>query len=253
MTFIGIDPTAGQKPYTYVALDEEKTLLALGQGTMEDVLAFVAGQETAFVAVNAPRGPNRGIMAQEETRQQLTPQPRPGRWMDYRLAEYLLRQHHIGVMPTPADEKLCPNWVQSGFAVYRHLDALGFIPFPGGETRLQSLEVHPHASFCALLGQIPFQKETLEGRLQRQLILRDLGLRIPDAMMFFEEVTRHRLLKGVLPLKDIYTAVELDALVAAYTAWLAAAQPEAVISLGEPVEGKITLPVAELKYQYSNA
>ncbi|MEN6409592.1 MAG: hypothetical protein ABFD44_07775, partial [Anaerolineaceae bacterium] len=90
-TFIGINPTGSRAPYTYTALDENLKLLALGEGESEEVLAFVGGQETAIVAVCAPRRANQGLMNQEVVRQNLTPQPRPGRWIDYRLAEYELR------------------------------------------------------------------------------------------------------------------------------------------------------------------
>ena len=50
-TYIGIDPTAGDRPLTYVALDQDLGLLAIGQGDMEEVLAFVAGQRSAIVAL----------------------------------------------------------------------------------------------------------------------------------------------------------------------------------------------------------
>ena len=53
-TFIGIDPTAGVRPFTYTALNNELELLALGQGNMDEVLAFVAGQREAIVAVTSP-------------------------------------------------------------------------------------------------------------------------------------------------------------------------------------------------------
>lgn len=52
-TYLGIDPTAGDKPLTYVALDQARSLLAIGQGDMEEVLAFVAGQRSAFTAAAA--------------------------------------------------------------------------------------------------------------------------------------------------------------------------------------------------------
>ena len=76
-----------------------------------------------------------------------------------------------------------------------------------------------------LLGQLPLPKPTLEGRLQRQLVLFEQDMGIKDPMEFFEEITRHRLLKGILPIECIYTSEELDALVAAFTAYLAVNQP----------------------------
>ncbi len=72
----------------------------------------------------------------------------------------------------------------------------------------------------------------------------------PDPLRFFEEITRHRLLKGILPLEDICAPGELDALVAAYTACLAANHLEQVTILGHPDEGQTYLPVAELKPRY---
>jgi len=70
-------------------------------------------------------------------------------------------------------------------------------------------------------------------------------------MEFFEEITRHRLLKGVLPIEFIYTSEELDALVAAFTAFLAASKPSGVIWVGNKQEGQIVLPVSELRETYS--
>jgi hypothetical protein len=69
-------------------------------------------------------------------------------------------------------------------------------------------------------------------------------------MNFFEEVTRHRLLKGSLPLDHLYQAGELDALAAAYTAFTAANHPNQITLIGAPEEGKLVVPVPELKQKY---
>lgn len=249
-TLIGIDPTAGQKPFAYVALDHDLRLMALGQAAMDEVLAFVAGQRQALVAVCAPRRPNQGVLARPEVRQSLPQPPRPGRWVDFRLAEYLLRQHNISAPQTSAREQDCPNWMVMGFNLHRRLESVGYHPYPEAGATCQSLEVYPHACYTALLGQVPFPKNTLEGRLQRQLVLHERRLNVPDPMRFFEEITRHRLLKGIMPTDDLYSASELDALVAAYTAWLAVHQPDQVLLLGDPQEGQIVVPVAELKERY---
>lgn len=245
MVFLGIDPTAGDKPFVYAALDSERRLLALGSGSIDDVLAFAAGQKQALAAVCAPQRPNQGVMAQAEVRQSLSPSPHPGRWENFRLADYLLRQRNISIPQTPADEAHCPNWMRNGFAVYRRLEDLGYKEYPHEVGERQFLEVYPHACYAALLGCLPFHKHTLEGRLQRQLALYEQELDISDPMHFFEEITRHRLMKGVLPFDMIYTAGELDALVAAYTAWLAASHPTQVIRLGDPHEGQIIVPALE--------
>ena len=248
VAYIGVDPTAGQKPFTVAALDSDLRLLALRQGEMDDVLAFIGGQQSAWVAVCAPRRPNQRVMADPAVRESLSPAPRPGRWTGLRLAEYLLRQRHIFCPHTAAEEQACPAWMQRGFLFYRHLEKLGFCP--ESETCPNHyLEVYPHASFCALLGLAPFAKTTLDGRLQRQLVLYEQRLHIPDPMAFFEEITRHRLLQGILP-GNLYLPAELDALVAALTAWLVDRHPERTMRVGDPQEGQIVLPVHELKRKY---
>lgn len=249
VAYIGVDPTAGQKPFTVAALDADLRLLALRQGEMDDVLAFIGGQQSAWVAVCAPRRPNQRVMADPAVRESLSPAPRPGRWTGLRLAEYLLRQRHIFCPHTAAEEQACPAWMQRGFAFYRALEKLGY-QAPPAENPLRCLEVYPHASFCTLLGQVPFPKGTLEGRLQRQLALYEQRLRIPDPMGFFEEITRHRLLQGILP-DVLYSPAELDALAAAFSAWLVDRQPERTLLVGDAMEGQIVLPVNELKRKYS--
>lgn len=249
-TFLGIDPTAGVKPFTYAALDQDLHLLALGSGTIDEVLAFVGGQRQAYAAVCAPRRPSQGMMERAEIRDQLNPPPRPGRWIGFRLAEYQLRQHNIGCPKTPPQEDECAGWVRMGFTLYKRLEQMGYCPYPGDSANLQWLEVYPHAAYCALLGITPFPKYTLEGRIQRQLVLDTVDVHVPDAMRLFEEITRHRLLQGVLPLDDLYSTAELDALVAAFTAWQAANHPKEITLLGHIEEGQIILPTQELKRKY---
>ena len=45
-------------------------------------------------------------------------------------------------------------------------------------------------------------------------------------MVFFEEVTRHKLLRGIMPDQDILPVAKLNALAAAYTAFLAGLIPD---------------------------
>jgi predicted RNase H-like nuclease len=69
-------------------------------------------------------------------------------------------------------------------------------------------------------------------------------------MRIFEEITRHRLIQGILPLESLHSTEELDALAAAYTAWIAGVKPDQVTLLGDAEEGHLVLPVAELKDRY---
>ena len=249
-TYLGIDPTAGDKPLTYVVLDQDRSLLAIGQGDMEEVLAFVAGQRSAVVGVCSPRTPNQGFMDRAEVRDRLAPQPRPGRWRNFRVVEYLMRQHNIYMPQTSAEVEDCPRWMQQGFTLYQRLKNLDYRTYPNKDAAHQVLEVYPHASFSVLLESLPLSKQTLEGRIQRQLILYRCDIDIPDPMYIFEEITRHRLLQGILPIENLYQVEELDALVAAYTAWMAGNQADQVSFIGDPREGEVVLPVAEIMSRY---
>jgi hypothetical protein len=108
------------------------------------------------------------------------------------------------------------------------------------------LETQADACFWSMLGVKPFPLQSLEGRIQRQLVLQSKGLALPDAMEFFEEITRHRLLSGKLPDEKILAPTSLNALMTAYTAWVAGNRPGEYSCIGEPDEGVIVLPVAKL-------
>lgn len=248
--FVGIDPCGGRKPFTWAALDKNGRLVSLQEGELEEVLAFLGGLPAALTAVNAPQRPSQGLARRDEPGQNLPALRSAGRSVEMRLAEQRLRERGIQVSLTPARPALCPNWVQLGFELYRRLESLGFRAYPDSEASHTWFETQPHAVFCALLGQIPLPRPTVEGRLQRQLILYEQGLGIRDPMEYFEELTRHKLLRGALPLEQVYTPEQLDALAAAGTAWLVSRHPEHLIRLGDPAEGQIILPVSELKPKY---
>ena len=247
-TFVGIDPTSGRKSFTYAALDKDLHLIALADGEMEDVVAFLAGQESATVAINAPAGVNRGLVRDKIKKEMLTPHKIRG--AEFRLAEYQLRERGIAVTGTAASAALCPAWIQVGFELYRKLGKTGFKKYPEKESPYQVLETHPHACYCVMAGQVPLAKPSLEGRLQRQLILYEHGLHVKDPMDFFEEITRYKLSKGIWPMDLLYLPEQLDALVAAYTAWLAANKAERISLVGDEREGFIVLPEKELKEKY---
>lgn len=248
--FVGVDPSGGRKPFTYAAFDPQGRLVALNGGEVEEVLAFLGGLRRVTLAVSSPPRPSQGLVHRESVRPGLGVKTPPGRGLEMRLAEQLLREHGIQIASTPAHKEYCSNWVQAGFDFYRRITALGFQPFPAPEASHQWLETHPHAGFCVLLGQNPLPRATLEGRLQRQLVLYEQGLEMRDPMDFFEELTRHKLLKGLLPMDLIYTAEELDAIAAAYTAYTAGRHPERIIKIGDENEGQVCLPVTELKSRY---
>lgn len=114
-----------------------------------------------------------------------------------------------------------------------------FKPFSRRISTRQWAESDPQDCYQALQsGLLP--RRTLEGRIQRALILYEEGLQIVDPMDYFEEITRHKLLQGILPTENIYSTRELDALVSAYVAWMSEKRPERV-----SIKGDRILPVQE--------
>jgi len=247
-TFIGIDLNSGHKSVTYAALDRDLSLIALADGEMEDVTSFLDGQSTATVAVNAPSGVNRGLVGEGMKKKMLTPYQL--RRIELRLAELELREHGVNIPRTPATAGACPEWMQTGFALYRKLEKIGFKKYPEPDSALQVLETNSHACYAVLVGQIPLAQASLEGRLQRQLILYERGLRIKDPMDFFEEITRYKVTKGDWPLELLYSSAQLDAIIAAYTAWMSVNKAEYILMVGDIKEGRIVLPEKELKGKY---
>jgi predicted RNase H-like nuclease len=166
------------------------------------------------------------------------------------VAEYTLFQKNIRIPNTPDELNSCSGWMKTGFKFYRRLEEFGFKDYPKEKYQQQVLEVYPHAAYTVLLKRVPFLKKTLEGRLQRQLILHSLSVDVPDPMRIFEEFTRYKILQGLLPLEGLFSVEEMEALVAAFTAWKAAVEPDDIIRVGDPKEGEIILPSAVLKSKY---
>jgi hypothetical protein len=238
--FAGIDLSSPQREFTYAVLDAQLSLRALGDADLDELLRLLTEPRSAAVAVNAPSGLNLGIV-REKIRHE-SPEPRQLRGVDLRLAEFELRTLGIAVAGTPSQLERCPAWMQSGFQLRGRLRELGFEGPAAGESPGRLMETHPEACFFGLLTHLPLPKASLEGRLQRQLILFESGVRIRDPMDFFEEITRHKLLLGNLPLDELYASRQLDALAAAYTAWLYVHSPGRLTWIGDEREGQLALP-----------
>ena len=250
--YVGVDPAAPGRPIRYVALDRDLCLVRNDSDGFEEVLSYIAGLESAVVAVSAPQAPNQGLMAQAAVRTRFNLQPGGDTWRDWRVAEYELRRRNIRLYNTPSDRQAAPGWVRTGFEFFNRLRSMGYRTFQSGEKPKPRLiiEVQAHACFTVLLERIPFLKGTLEGRMQRQLKLYLEGIEILNPMEVIEEITRHHLLTGQLPLEGLLESDELEALAAAYTAYVVAVRPDEVSQLGDSQEGLITLPAATLKDTY---
>jgi hypothetical protein len=248
--YIGVQINSGKHPFTYAAITADRRLFALGQGPIEELLFFASGQADALMAINSPQRPNLGLMRTDEVRHSFNPLP-PPRLQDLRLAEFLLRIQGLKIPSTSSEVSKCPAWIQAGFDLYRRLQELDYhLHVPDGGTQSAAhryLETQAEVAFWSLLGSLPLDHGSLESRLQRQLVLYLNDLPVADPMEFFEEITRHRLLQGNLPLKKVCSGSELDAMAAALTAWLADNRPARVKRIGDAKEGEIFLPLPDAR------
>lgn len=118
----------------------------------------------------------------------------------------------------------------------------GFKPYLTNNAPKQWVETNPLECFHSLSGRTPESRRSLGGLLQRALILYGEGLQIDDPMEFFEEITRHHLLVGVMPMDLLYSASELDALASAYVTWMLINKPVQVDLTKKIGEGMIVIP-----------
>jgi hypothetical protein len=110
----------------------------------------------------------------------------------------------------------------------KELTRIGMSAMSENNERRQFVETKAQDCYRMLAGSKLLSSRTFEGRVQRSLILYEEGFQIPDPMDLFEEITRHKLIQGVLPIEDLYSTKELDAFVAAYLAWMTANRPHQV-------------------------
>jgi len=241
--FIGVDVRADKDyPFTYAAIDAELNVRALGKGGIQDAFFFLAGQSNALAAVNSPLTTNKGLIKREEIRKRLSPKSYLGRWANLRLVEYELLERGVNVPKTPDSIDRSPRWMKLGFRLFAELRKLGYTDYPHNASEKQCFECQGEAAFWNLLGHVPLTAGTLEGCLQRQVVLKLAGLQVPVAMQFFTEITRHKLLQNQLPLEMVYSAGELNALIAAFTAYLCLQPGEETMQIGHEEEGIILLP-----------
>ncbi len=242
--FMGIDPGSGRDSMTYLALDAEKRILAIGGGKLGDVLAFAAGQSQALAAVHLS-AMQRQPPDEAQMQQRLFPDADADVFGRLRREAAERLENPQAGSSSLFHEKESRSARHRASDVIHQLHGLGYQPYPQAQAALQWLRFSATAAFTALSGGRLFESRSLEGRLQRQLALHQEKLPVRDPLDFFEEITRHRLLLGKLPFEMLYAPQELNALAAAYTAWLAVYEPERVTEEDDTREGKWFLPLRQ--------
>ncbi len=247
--FIGIDSTQGPRHITYAILNDRLHIQRIATAQLSQVVEDMHVYPSALCAIAGPSGPNRGLMADPLYRDRLGLKRRRDRYSAYRVCEYELKRRGINIYKTPPENGNVPRWMQTCWDLYRQLRMAGFVDYPRpGSRRL--VEVYPYAVYTVLAGSTPYPKNSVEGLLQRQLVLYEEGVRIHDPMLILEEWTRHHLRTGKLNLHDVLRLDQLDALAAAYTAFIMEREPENMTAVGDPLEGLIVVPTGALQDAY---
>jgi hypothetical protein len=247
--FGGVDLAAGKRKLTVALLSGRLDVRSVKDRTPAEAAEELASFGEITVAVG---GPLRGRRSEAAGADALGETLRSGKVRRARAAETELARRGIPVRRTPALESAAPAWMRAGFRLAAELARRGFAA--GGQEREPPravLETHPTACAAVLLGRLPFGRETLEGRIQRQLALLREKVALPDPMEALEEITAHHLLSGRLSLEGVCRAEELDALLAAYAAWRSWSSPESAVWLGDEADGWICLPAKGLLEKYS--
>lgn len=249
MVYIGLDPTAGGRLHSLAVVDFRLHILRLEKLKFDALIEAIDSYESVVCGVDAPISAGKGLMADKDYRKRMGIDGYSSSYATYRVAEYELRRRRIGLYNTPKNPDDAPTWMQEGWRIYDALRKNGFVEYPrSGSRRL--FETFPHGGFMSIIKRKPYSKSTVEGLLQRQMILFEEGVAVPDPMETLEEWTRHKVLAGELTRRGLYDHDELDALMAAYTAYLADRQPNEVCLVGDPIEGQIVLPVPALLEKY---
>jgi predicted nuclease with RNAse H fold len=247
--YAGVDITSGRRPITYAILDTRLRVKTLADSTLDEMAELLKKADRIVCAIDAPSGGNKGLLTKAAVRKKVGLDPKAKSYSSYRLGEYEIRRRGISIYPTPLEEDDAKSRIQTGWRLYEALREADFVTYPQQGSR-RMLETHPHGGFTVMIGVRPYSKTSLEGRLQRQLVLYKEGVEVPDPMYILEEWTRHRLLHGELVDDKIYNPDQLDALMAAYTAFLVDREAKNVSALGDPDEGLIVLPAGDVKDSY---
>jgi predicted nuclease with RNAse H fold len=209
-SYLGIDPTsAPRRPSAFAVLDDQGILQDVGLvAEDDDILALAARWRPRYLAIDAPLSLPRGMCCLEESCPCAPASPD-----GLKAAERALLKEGIGLFRT-TKRSIIKAMIYRAIGLRRALEE-------GGHA---VMEVYPYASKVRLFGR-PIPKKTTKAG--RQWLRRRLEGRVPSLREHEEGRLGHD---------------ELDAIVAAYTAYLhGQRQAEA---LGDPHEGAIYVPKA---------
>lgn len=211
MLFIGIDPAVQRNEYSMAVLDEERKVLALSTEKPRSVYAYLAGVTQGTVGINA-----LARYQHRERTARLDPSDKP------HFQSGAERRKHIPASNSPTASPSTLN--RKVVMLQEGIQRLGYSPIAkkGSSRRFflsQADEVFQDIASGKLLAP-----SGDASRWQRQLLLLEQEIPLPDVMQYFEEVTRFRILQGTLSEDLVYQHPELNAILLAWLGWLVSFQ-----------------------------
>lgn len=234
--FVGLDVNSRPPYYSAIAIDANGNYLLAINGNWEEIIETFRPYENILISINTPVRPNIGLLTQSKRKKH-----KPGKWPDVRLIEYMLEEYGAPIYHTPKKKGNLLAAQQYGFQLIERIKIEGFHAY-GIEQSRCFCEVPAETAFWSIERKHLFDGQNFIGQIQRQLLLLELGINLPDPMAFFEEITRYKLLTGNAPLEMILETSILNAWINAFTAKRIKQNPSQVSTLGDPQEGLIYLP-----------
>lgn len=236
MNFIGVD--VHKEKLTVANIDKNLNIEFIDNINTRELIEYVKSRENVIIAIDAPYKLNYGFMDNNKYRMDLNSKLK-GHY-NKKVSEYELSRRGINPFSTPGsmDEITgWKEWMNTGFNLYSKLENLGYMEISinkYNDNIKGFIEVFPHACFTVLLDYIPSKKDTEAGLKERIDILEKVGLKDIDKIL--QGSGKHE------------KTDKLDALVAAYTAYLTYRGNVAYV--GDIREGHIVLPTNNLKDSY---
>jgi predicted nuclease with RNAse H fold len=236
VNFIGVD--VHKEKLTVANIDKNLNIELIDNINTQKLIEYVKNRENLIIAVDAPYKLNHGFMNNDQYRMLLDCKLK-GHY-NKKVSEYELSRRGINPFSTPGNMNEITGWkgwMNTGFNLYSNLENLGYkeISINGYKNNIHGfIEVFPHACFTTLLDYIPSKKDTDEGLKERIDILEKVGFK--DINKILQGSGKHE------------KTDKLDALVAAYTAYLS--YKGSVTFVGDLREGHIVLPTINLKDSY---
>lgn len=234
--FVGLDVNSRSPYYTVIGIDTTMTSLFDLSGDWEDIEPCLAEYPHIIIAINSPVQSNTGFLTQSQKKKH-----KPGKWPDVRCIEYELEEYGAPIYHTPKKKSNLLAAQLHGFHLIERLKAAGFTTNDHQSGKMY-LEVPSETAFWSIDRKPLYEEFSFIGRIQRQLLLLELGIKLPDPMDFFEELTSFKLLTGKAPLDMIFELPRLNAWINAFTAAKIKKNPSRIARFGYPQEGFLYLP-----------